>query len=82
MTSAPHLKASDYIAAAVPLGAGEAADAIARMTLSDWEILARLVGTLLGAAYLLWRWRRDAKRRETNDTFPERKPEPRWRRRK
>lgn len=46
-------KLSDYIAAAAPTIAG--------LTLSEWNSLAGLCGSLLGIAFLIWKWRRDAK---------------------
>jgi len=57
-----HLKVSDFVAASVPVAAGKTAGVVAALTLSDWQSIASIAGTLLGAAYLLWRWRRDAKR--------------------
>jgi hypothetical protein len=38
--------------------------AAAMVSLSQINELAALVGTLLGIAFLLWRWRREAKRKE------------------
>jgi hypothetical protein len=35
--------------------------AVASITLSQVNQVAALVGTLLGIAYLLWKWRREAK---------------------
>jgi len=48
----PNLKTGDYIAASIPL--------MANLTLGDWNALLGVIGTLLGIAYLLWRWRREA----------------------
>jgi len=38
-----------------------ATPAAAMMSLSQVNEVAALVGTLLGIAFLLWRWRREAK---------------------
>lgn len=48
------LKSSDYIAAAVPT--------FASITLSDLNVIVSILGTTLGIAYLLWKWRREAKK--------------------
>ena len=47
------LQAKDYIVAGTP--------AVASITLSQVNQVAGLVATLLGIAYLLWKWRREAK---------------------
>jgi len=47
------LQAKDYIVAGTPVAAS--------ITLSQVNQVAALVGTLLGIAYLLWKWRREAK---------------------
>jgi hypothetical protein len=47
------LQAKDYIVAGTPV--------MASITLSQVNQVAALVGTLLGIAYLLWKWRREAK---------------------
>jgi hypothetical protein len=47
------LQAKDYIVAGTP--------AVASITLGQVNQVAALVGTLLGIAYLLWKWRREAK---------------------
>ena len=36
----------------------------AMVSLSQINEVAALVGTLLGIAFLLWRWRREAKRKD------------------
>jgi hypothetical protein len=68
----PSLKVSDYAAAAVPAAASETASAFARLSLAEWEIITRigstLFGALLGGAYLVWKWRREA-RKSTNHPF-------------
>ena len=38
--------------------------AAAMVSLSQVNEVAALVGTLLGIAFLLWRWRREAKRKD------------------
>lgn len=50
------IKPADVLAAALPTIGG--------LTLSQWNTVASLVGTLLGIAYLLWKWRKDAKSKE------------------
>lgn len=55
------LKTPDYLAAAAPL--------LGNITLGDINHLAGIFGALLGAAYLLWKWRREA-RRQTTPPFP------------
>jgi len=47
------LQAKDYIVAGTP--------AVASITLGQVNQVAGLVATLLGIAYLLWKWRREAK---------------------
>ena len=47
------LHAKDYIVAGTPV--------MASVTLGQVNQVAALVGTLLGIAYLLWKWRREAK---------------------
>jgi len=47
------LHAKDYIVAGTPVAAS--------ITLSQVNQVAALVGTLLGIAYLLWKWWREAK---------------------
>ena len=47
------LHAKDYIVAGTPVAAS--------ITHSQVNQVAALVGTLLGIAYLLWKWRREAK---------------------
>ena len=41
-----------------------ATPAAAMVSLSQVNEVAALVGTLLGIAFLLWRWRREAKRKD------------------
>lgn len=65
-----HLSAEqkhDLAAAAYHSAPGAAAAGGARMAglpLSDWLVLASLAFVLLQAAYLVWKWRRDARRDE------------------
>ena len=47
------LQAKDYIVAGTPVAAS--------ITLSQVNQVAALVGTILGIAYLLWKWWREAK---------------------
>lgn len=55
------LKTADFIAAAAsPLGA---------ITFADLNHLAGVFGAVLGASYLIWKWRKET-RRETNPPFP------------
>ena len=49
----PMLHAKDYIVAGTPV--------MASVTLGQVNQVAALVGTLLGIAYLLWKWWREAK---------------------
>jgi len=56
-----HLKASDYVAAAFAF--------LPSLTLSQWNSLLGCVGSGLGISYLLWKWRKEARRRETNPPF-------------
>lgn len=48
------LHIDDYIAAAVPL--------IANLTLDQINGIIAAVGGILGIAYLLWKWRREARK--------------------
>lgn len=68
----PHLRKADYFFATLPAAASETAHTVSRLTLSDWEIITRigttLAGFLIGSAFLIWKWRREAKRR-TNPPF-------------
>ena len=41
-----------------------ATPAAAMVSLSQVDEIAALVGTLLGIAFLLWRWRREAQRED------------------
>jgi hypothetical protein len=41
-----------------------ATPAAAMVTLSQVNEVAALVGTLLGIAFLLWRWRREAQKKD------------------
>jgi hypothetical protein len=71
--SLPPLKVSDYVTAAVPVGATQTANAFANLSLADWELLTRigttLAGFLIGTAFLIWKWRREAKRRDSRLPF-------------
>lgn len=57
-----NLRPADFLAASAPAGASIIAKKIADLTLADWNSLAGIVGAILGTAYLLWKWRREAKR--------------------
>jgi hypothetical protein len=59
-----HLKASDYIAATFAV--------LPSLTLAQWNSFLGCVGSGLGISYLLWKWRKEAKRRETNSPFYDR----------
>lgn len=56
-----NLRTSDYVVASVPVGAKAVAELFATLTLEDLNNLAGIFGALLGAAFLIWRWRREAK---------------------
>ena len=49
-----NLKTGDLIAAGTP--------SVAFLTLSQWNQLLGIIGTLLGIAYLVWKWRKEAKK--------------------
>ncbi len=48
-----HLKPADIIAAAVPT--------VSATVVAQANQIVRMIGSLLGIAYLLWRWRREAR---------------------
>lgn len=48
-----HLKPADIIAAAVPT--------ISATLVAQANQIVGMIGSLLGIAYLLWRWRREAR---------------------
>lgn len=57
-----HLRTSDYIAAiATPL---------ASLTLAEINALVGILGGATGFMYLVWKWRREAKRSESRPPFP------------
>lgn len=43
----------DFLAAAAP--------SLGSITMAQVNTLAQILGTLLGAAYLVWKWRREAR---------------------
>lgn len=49
----PRLALPDYLAAAAPV--------LGSLSLAEVNTLAQIVGALLGAAYLVWKWRREAR---------------------
>lgn len=49
----PRLSTSDFITAAAPV--------LGSLTLAEVNTLAQIGGAALGAAYLLWKWRREAR---------------------
>ena len=49
------LTGHDYLAAAAPL--------LGTITIAEINQAAQALGTLAGLAYLLWKWRREARRR-------------------
>ena len=51
--NASRLSLPDYLAAAAPV--------LGSLSLAELNSLAQLVGAGLGAAYLIWKWRREAK---------------------
>ena len=48
-----HLKPADIIAAAVPT--------VSATVVAQANQIVGMIGSLLGIAYLLWRWRREAR---------------------
>ena len=48
-----HLKPADIIAAAVPT--------VSATVVAQANQIVGMIGSLLGTAYLLWRWRREAR---------------------
>jgi hypothetical protein len=58
-----HLRPADFAIASVPAGASIVLKKIADLTLADWNNIAGIGGACLGACYLLWKWRREARRR-------------------
>lgn len=57
-----NLRPADFLAASVPTITSFSARIVASLTLSDWKDIASIAGAVLGAAYLLWKWRREATR--------------------
>ena len=57
------MKPSDLLTAGAPTLASQLFRGVATLTLSDWKDIASIAGALLGAAYLLWKWRRESRRR-------------------
>jgi hypothetical protein len=51
-----HLKPADIIAAAVPT--------VSATLIAQANQIFGLIGSLLGIAYLLWRWRREARAKD------------------
>jgi hypothetical protein len=47
------LSPSDYVAAAAPV--------LGSLSLAEINTCAQIFGALLGAAYLVWKWRREAR---------------------
>lgn len=68
-----HLKISDYVAASMPLAATTAAKTVTDLTLADWNHIAGIVSSVLGAglgaAYLIWKWRKEAKKADSRVPF-------------
>lgn len=56
------LHPADLFLASIPTVASVTARTVAGLTLSDWKDVASIAGAVLGAAYLVWKWRREAKR--------------------
>jgi hypothetical protein len=57
------LNLHDYLAAAAPV--------LGSITLAEVNTVAQIVGAALGAAYLVWKWRREARAgREVQSEFP------------
>ncbi len=57
-----HLRTSDFVAASAPAGTSVVLKTIAGLTLADLNNIAGIAGAALGGAYLLWKWRREARR--------------------
>lgn len=55
-------KFKDILVATVPLASKATAECLATLTLDDWNNIAGITGALLGSGYVIWKWRRDAKR--------------------
>ncbi len=64
MNPPPHLTPSDIFAASLPTSASVVS------WMAGFNAIATGVSIMLGIAYLLWKWRKEAKRRETNAPFP------------
>jgi hypothetical protein len=56
------LRPHDYFAAALP--------PIAALTLSEINAVVGIAGGLLGIAYLLWKWRKEWSKGDSNPPFP------------
>ena len=65
-----HLKISDYVAASMPLAVSGAAKTLASLTLAEWNSVAGICGAVIGACYLIWKWRREAKKSDSRVPFP------------
>jgi hypothetical protein len=57
-----NLRPADFLAASAPAGGSVIATKIADLTLADWNNLAGICGAVLGGAYLVWKWRKEARR--------------------
>lgn len=54
----------------MPLAASGAGSTIASLTLAEWHSVAGIAGAIIGAAYLLWKWRKEAKKSDSRPPFP------------
>jgi hypothetical protein len=57
----PHLRTSDYVAAILT--------PVASLTLAEINAIVGIVGGLTGFSYLIWKWRKEAKRRDSLPPF-------------
>lgn len=51
----------DLVAALAPTLGVKVGGMFAALTLADWKDIASIAGGVLGTAYLLWKWRKEAR---------------------